>query len=81
MSKRGIIGIMISDWERDAQKVNALIGEYRTLIHGRMGVPDHKANIGTIALIIEADVDEVDAFETKLREIGSVEVHTIFAES
>ncbi len=81
MTKRGIIGIMISDWERDAQAVNSLIGAYRTIIHGRMGVPDHKANIGTIALIIEASVNEVDAFEEELREIGSVEVHTIFAES
>jgi hypothetical protein len=46
-----------------------------------MGVPDHKANIGTIALIIEASPDEVDAFEAELRKIGSVEVHTIFADS
>jgi putative iron-only hydrogenase system regulator len=71
---------MIGDWERDAPEVNKLIGGHRTIIHGRMGVPDHKANIGTIALIVEASESEVDAFTGKIGAIGSVEVHTIFAE-
>ncbi len=79
MNRRGIIGIMIGDWERDAPEVNKLIGGHRTIIHGRMGVPDHKANIGTIALIVEADESEVNAFTAKIGAIESVEVHTIFA--
>lgn len=78
MTKRGIIGIMIGDWERDAPDVNKLIGGHRTIIHGRMGVPDHKANIGTIALIVEASESEVNAFTEKIGAIDSVEVHTIF---
>jgi putative iron-only hydrogenase system regulator len=79
MKKRGIIGIMVGDWESDASKVNVLIGEHRLLIKGRMGVPDHEANIGTIALIIEAEPAEIDQFNCELAKIASVKVSTIFA--
>jgi len=75
MSKRvGVIGIVVHDPKKNAEKVNAVISGYGRIIIGRMGIPRHAANVGLIALIIEGTTDEVGALTGKLGSLPGVTV-------
>ncbi|SEP43549.1 TM1266 family iron-only hydrogenase system putative regulator [Propionispora vibrioides] len=75
MSKRiGVIGIIIEDPKSAAHRVNTILSQYGHLITGRMGIPNHKENVGVIALIIEGNTDEVGALTGKLGNLPGVTV-------
>ncbi|MDR3565517.1 MAG: iron-only hydrogenase system regulator [Negativicutes bacterium] len=75
MTKRiGVIGIVINNPKQVGDKVNAVISSYGHIVTGRMGIPNHQANVGVIALIIEGTTDEVGAMTGKLGNLPGVTV-------
>lgn len=73
MSKRiGVVGIVISEPEAIAAKVNLIISNYSYLIMGRMGIPKHEEHVGIIALIVEGNTDDVGALTGKLGNLPGV---------
>ena len=73
MEKRiGVVGIVVESPETTAVKVNQLIGQYRHLIIGRMGIPHHGTDSGVIALIVEGSTDDVGAFTGRLGNLHGV---------
>lgn len=75
MQKRiGFIGVLLSDRVRQAEHVNAIMGEFGHLILGRMGLPQVTGGCSVITLIVEATTDDVGRFTGRLGEIPGVQV-------
>ncbi|KYO66733.1 MULTISPECIES: TM1266 family iron-only hydrogenase system putative regulator [Thermovenabulum] len=69
-----VIGIVVFDREKAAEKVNTLLSQYAHLIVGRMGIPYRERGISVIALIVDATTDELGALTGKLGKINGVKV-------
>ena len=65
----GVVGIMITDREKQAERVNEILGEFGELIVGRMGIPYRERNVSVIALIVDGSTDELGALTGKLGSI------------
>ena len=78
MTKRiGIIGIVISDRERSAFRVNEILSAYGRLIVARTGLPFHDQGISVMSLIIEASTDELGSLTGKLGMLEGVRVKSL----
>ena len=69
----GVIGIVIDD-RVSAGKVNEILSEHAEIILGRMGVPYREKDVSVIALIIDADTDNVGSLTGKLGTVPHVTV-------
>jgi putative iron-only hydrogenase system regulator len=69
-----VIGIIIYDREKSAERVNEILSKYGRLIIGRMGVPYRERGISVIALIVDATTDELGALTGQLGSIPGVKV-------
>lgn len=70
----GVIGIIITDREKQAHRVNEILGEFGEIIVGRMGIPYREKNISVLALIVDGDTDTLGALTGKLGLIPGVKV-------
>jgi putative iron-only hydrogenase system regulator len=70
----GVIGIIITDREKQAERVNEILGEFGDVIVGRMGIPYRERNISVIALIVDGDTDTLGALTGRLGSIPGVQV-------
>ena len=78
MNKRlGVIGVVIQERQIAAPLVNEILSMYGEIIIGRMGIPYRELGVGVIALLIEADTDQVGAFTGKLGRLPGVRVKSI----
>lgn len=73
----GVIGVVITDRETAAPKVNSILSEYADTIIGRMGIPYRERNISVISLIIEGSTDEIGALTGKLGSVKDVQVKSV----
>ncbi|ATW28289.1 TM1266 family iron-only hydrogenase system putative regulator [Candidatus Formimonas warabiya] len=73
-TRLGVIGIVIENREVVAEKVNALLSEFGSIIVGRMGIPYRDRDVSVIALIIDGDTDSVGALTGKLGRLPGVKV-------
>ena len=62
----GVVGIIVTDREKQAERVNEILGEFGELIVGRMGIPYRERNVSVIALIVDGSTDELGALTGKL---------------
>ncbi|WP_422448208.1 TM1266 family iron-only hydrogenase system putative regulator [Thermoanaerobacterium sp. DL9XJH110] len=69
-----VVGIIIHDREKNAERVNEILSKYGRLIIGRMGVPYRERGISVIALIVDATTDELGALTGQLGSIPGVKV-------
>ncbi|HPT63383.1 MAG TPA: iron-only hydrogenase system regulator [Candidatus Atribacteria bacterium] len=70
----GVVGIIVTDREKQAERVNEILGEFGELIVGRMGIPYRERNISVIALIVDGSTDELGALTGRLGNIPGVKV-------
>ncbi len=70
----GVIGIVIDSPDITADRVNSYLGQYSSMIVGRMGIPYNKRELSVISLIVEGSTDEIGALTGKL---GSLEGVTV----
>ncbi|WP_438317717.1 TM1266 family iron-only hydrogenase system putative regulator [Candidatus Caldatribacterium sp. SIUC1] len=73
-SRVGVIGIIVTDREQQAERVNEILGEFGDVIVGRMGIPYRERNISVIALIVDGDTDTLGALTGRLGSIPGVRV-------
>ncbi|MGI6212287.1 MAG: TM1266 family iron-only hydrogenase system putative regulator [Anaerovoracaceae bacterium] len=76
----GILGIFVEDLEQ-AEKVNAVLHEYRDIVVARMGIPYKERNLSVMSLILDGESDEVNAMTGKLGRIPNVSVRTMLAKN
>jgi len=69
-----VIGIIVTNREESAEKVNDILSKYGQYIIGRMGIPYRERGISVIALIIDASTDELGALTGRLGSVPGVKV-------
>ena len=77
----GVVGIVVTDREKQAERVNEILGEFGELIVGRMGIPYRERNVSVIALIVDGSTDELGALTGKLGSIPGVKVKSALVSS
>ncbi|KKM10453.1 CopG family transcriptional regulator [Clostridiales bacterium PH28_bin88] len=75
----GVVGIVVEDRDRAAQRINAILSDYGRLIVGRMGIPYRERNLSVIALIVDGTTDELGAMTGKLGALPGVNIKTALA--
>ncbi|AAM24799.1 MAG: hypothetical protein PWQ34_1585 [Caldanaerobacter sp.] len=73
-SRLGVVGILVYDREKVADKVNHILSEYGHIIVGRMGIPYRDRGVSVIALIVDGTTDEIGAMTGKLGRLPGVKV-------
>ena len=72
MEKRlGFIGIVVEKKDR-IDEVNSLLSKFGSVIHGRIGVPNHEKDSAVIGLITEGTNDEIGALTGKLGNLPGI---------
>ncbi|MCR4430096.1 MAG: iron-only hydrogenase system regulator [Tepidanaerobacteraceae bacterium] len=69
-----VIGIIVTNREESAEKVNEILSTYGQYIIGRMGIPYRERGISVMALIVDASTDELGALTGRLGNIPGVKV-------
>lgn len=70
----GVVGIVVTERENVAARLNAILSEYGNIIVGRMGVPYHERQVSVIALIVDGTTDQIGALTGKLGSLPGVSV-------
>ncbi len=73
----GVVALLVSNREACADKVNAVISEFGSLVIGRMGVPYRERGVGVISLIVDGTTDELGAMTGRLGAITGVRIKTL----
>ncbi len=80
MEKRiGIIGIVIDDPKKSAEKVNELLSEFADIIIGRMGLPYQKRSVSIISVMVDGTNDRIGALSGKLGRIEGVNAKSVLS--
>lgn len=77
MEKRiGTITILIKDRSK-ALMVNGVISEFADLVLARQGLPFKERSVAVISLIVEGNVNQINAFSGKLGKLDGIEVKAV----
>jgi putative iron-only hydrogenase system regulator len=81
MEKRiGTVTVLVKD-RAVAPQVNAVISQYADIVLARQGLPFHDRTVAVIALIVEGEVNQINALSGKLGKIDHVEVKAVVTKS
>ena len=69
----GFVGIVIEDLTQSA-RVNQTVGQFQSIVTGRIGVPDHESGQAVIGLLVKGTSDTVAKLTGKLGNIPGVQV-------
>lgn len=67
-----VIGIVVSNREEAAKKVNEILSSFGSIIVGRMGLPYREREISVISIIVDGTNDEIGALTGKLGNISGI---------
>ena len=81
MEKRiGTVTVLVKD-RTVAPLVNNTISQYADIVLARQGLPFRDSNIAVISLIVEGDVNQINALSGKLGKIENIEVKAVVTKS
>ena len=81
MEKRiGTITILLSDRKRSGE-INPIISEYSDIILCRQGLPFQQRAVAVISLIVESNVDRINALTGRLGRLDGVECKAVVTKS
>ncbi len=81
MEKRiGTVTVLIKD-RTVAPQVNSTISQYADIVLARQGLPFRDSSVAVIALIVEGDVNQINALSGKLGKIDNIEVKAVVTKS
>jgi putative iron-only hydrogenase system regulator len=76
MNRIAVIGAILEDPRNSQQQFNDIVGVFKGIIKGRMGIPFDAENKAVIAITVEGDLDEINALTGKLGKLPGVTVKT-----
>lgn len=77
MEKRiGTVTVLIKD-RTVAPQINSIISTFQEIVLARQGLPFHERSIAVISLIVEGDVNQINALSGKLGRVDNVEVKAV----
>ncbi|MCX8130008.1 MAG: iron-only hydrogenase system regulator [Clostridia bacterium] len=74
VNRVAVIGIVISNREEVARKVNDILSDFGRIIVGRMGIPYKEKEISVMSIIVDGTNDEIGALTGKLGNIKGIKV-------
>ncbi len=79
-SKRlGFVGIILSNRDESARKLNSILSDYGHIIEGRMGRPYRERGCWAVVLLVDATTDELGALTGRLGQIPGITVKSALA--
>ena len=81
METRVAVISMIVEEPEAAEKLNALLHNYRRYIIGRMGIPYREKGIGIISVALDAPTDTINALTGVLGRISGVVAKAAYAKT
>lgn len=69
-----VIGIVVSNREEGAKRVNDVLSDFGEIIVGRMGIPYREKHISVMSVIADGTNDQIGALTGKLGNISGVKV-------
>jgi putative iron-only hydrogenase system regulator len=81
MNRIAVIGAILEDPRNSQQQFNDIVGGFKGIVKGRMGIPFDAENKAVIAITVEADLDEINALTGKLGKLPGVTVKTAVSEN
>lgn len=77
MEKRiGTITILVLNRTITPQ-INGIISQYADIVLARQGLPFHNRPVAVISLIVEGDVNQINALSGKLGKLDNIEVKAV----
>ncbi|MDR1308039.1 MAG: iron-only hydrogenase system regulator [Treponema sp.] len=76
MDRIAVIGAVLEDPRNSQQSFNDMVGAFKGIIKGRMGIPFDAKNKAVIAITVEGDLDEINSLTGKLGRLPGVTVKT-----
>ena len=77
MEKRiGTVTVLVKD-RAVAPQVNTVISQYADIVLARQGLPFRDRTVAVISLIVEGEVNQINALSGKLGKIGGVEAKAV----
>ncbi len=75
----GIVGIVIDDPTKSAEKVNEILSEFSDIVIGRMGLPYKKRAIHIISIMVDGTNDRIGALSGKIGRLDGVNVKSVLS--
>lgn len=70
----GVVGIVIEDRNKVAEKLNKTLSDYGDIILGRMGIPSREYDLSMLSLIVEGTPDQVAGMTGKIGNLPGVSI-------
>lgn len=74
-----VISMVLDEPDKVQNRINSIIGEYKHIIKGRMGIPVPEEDVSIISLAVIGELDTINSFTGKLGRIENVNVKTSFS--
>ncbi len=79
MKKIALISTILEEPEKNQKDFNELIGNYKGLVKGRMGLPFDEYNMAVISITVVGTVNEINSLTGKIGNIPNTTVKTAFS--
>ena len=76
--KIAVLAVIVKNYE-SAEKVNALLHEYRERIVGRMGLPYRERGLSVLSVVLDAPQAEISSLSGKLGMLDGVSAKVVTA--
>ena len=76
MSRIAVISAVLDEPEKCQQEFNKVLGGFKKIIKGRMGIPFDEESVSVICLTVVSDMDTINNLTGKLGKIQFVSVKT-----
>lgn len=76
MSRVAVISAVLDDPKSCQQEFNEILGNFKGIIKGRMGIPFDNEGVSVICVTVVGDMDTINNLTGKLGKIPSVLVKT-----
>ena len=76
MNKIAVIGAVLDNPRESQHDFNEVLGAYKKIIKGRMGIPFEDEEISVVSITVMGDLDDINSLTGKLGNIKGVTVKT-----
>lgn len=76
MSRIAVISAVLDEPEKCQQEFNRILGGFKGIIKGRMGIPFYEEEVSVISITVVGDMDTINNLTGKLGNIPYVSVKT-----
>jgi putative iron-only hydrogenase system regulator len=76
MSRIAVIGAVLENPRASQAAFNEIMGSFKGIVKGRMGIPFHEEDMAVIAITVQGELDDINSLTGKLGKLPGVTVKT-----